>query len=142
MFNQTELLSRLKALGARSVDIAKVLDIPDSRVAEIKAGKRKLQLAEAVRLVDHYKLERPASNPVSLPAARLAAIHFANILGAEINDNQAADLAADLRTFVAFVQDPRVQESMDAVESFLRALEMSRPDEEETPPEQNRSRGT
>lgn len=121
-----ELLARLEAVKARNVDMARVLNLPDSRIAEIRKGRRALKLDEAAKLVSHYNLEERPVSPVSRPVARLVVLHLARSLGADISDSQVGELAEDLRAFSAFASDPRVRESVESAESFLQGLQVGK----------------
>lgn len=120
-----QLLNRLKEVGARNVDMARVLGLPDSRIAEIKGKRRALKLDEAAKLVRHYKLDEPA-NPLTTPVARLIVQHLARSLGNDVADSELEELAEDLRAFSAFASDPRVRSSSEAAETFFRSLEIRR----------------
>jgi hypothetical protein len=128
MFSASELLSLLRGKGVTNATIARVLELPSSRVAELYNGKRRLQLDEAKRLVEEFQLSETPLNPLSEPVARLLAIWAVRKLGAAIDpaDARVEDLAQDLRVFSEFVTDPQVRENPDAVQGFFRALELAR----------------
>lgn len=126
MLNTKELLARLEAINARNVDMARVLGLPDSRIAEIRKGRRALKLDEAAKLVAHYRLDESGISPVSLPVARLVVRHLANSLHVDISDTQVGELAADLRAFSSFASDPRVRESLESAQSFLQGLQLGK----------------
>lgn len=125
MLDTRGLLARLEEVGARNVDMARVLGLPDSRIAEIRKGRRAVKLDEAAKLVAHYGLEARL-NPLSKPVARLVVLHLARSLGADIDDSRADDLAEDLKALSAFATDPRVRESVESVESFLQGLQFGK----------------
>jgi transcriptional regulator with XRE-family HTH domain len=128
MIGSGELLARLKEAGARPTEIAKAMGVAPSRVTELYNGTRQLKLDEAVKLVDAFKLdESPARlNPVSTPIARLIVLHLAHSLGSEVGDSEVTELAEDLRAFSAFATNPRMRESLDAVEAFFESLRLRR----------------
>ena len=126
VFNTKELLSHLEAVNARNVDMARVLGLPDSRIAEIRKGRRALKLDEAAKLVAHYRLDETKISPLSLPVARLVVLHLARSLGADISDRQVGELASDVRAFSSFLADPRVRESVESAESFLQGLQLGK----------------
>jgi sugar phosphate isomerase/epimerase len=139
-----ELLARLASRGVRNVEIARVLDLPDSRVPEIKDKRRALKLEEAVKLTRAFGLEQD-SPAGSLPPGmlRLVVLHVAQALGVppERTQAKAADLAEDLRAFAEFVADPKVRQSLDAAEGFFRAMAIRpRRAESEAPPESDPER--
>lgn len=137
VMNTTQLLARLKDVGARNVDMARVLGIPDSRIAEIRAGKRQVKLDEAAKLVEFYKLEEAGTiTPLTTPIARLLVLHVANSVQADLPDEAIADLAADLRAFATFVSDPQVRDSVQAADGFLQALRIRRKAPRAAPQEQ------
>src|SRR5687767_12025390 len=74
VMNTRELLGRLEAIGARNVDMAKVLGLPDSRIAEIRKGRRALKLDEAAKLVAAYNLDNRSTSLLSKPIARLVVL--------------------------------------------------------------------
>ena len=128
MLDTNELLSKLKLIGARNVDIARVLGLPDSRVPEIYSGKRQLKLDEAVKLVRAYELdEQPTGDslsPVSAPIARLLVLHVARELGLDPRPEVISNLAEDLRAFSELALDRTVRDSVQAVDGFLRGLRL------------------
>lgn len=136
MLNTDQLLEQLKANNVRNVDIARVLELPDSRVPEIRDKRRALKLDEAVRLVEAFGLESNQTPPQP-PAAifRLVVRHVAVRLGVPLSDQMLADLAEDIRAFSSFVADPKVRRSVEMAEGFFHALQTRRPEpEEEAPP--------
>jgi Mn-dependent DtxR family transcriptional regulator len=128
MIGSGELLARLKEVGARPTEIARAMGVAPSRVTELYNGTRQLKLDEAVKLVDAFKIEDGASrlNPVSTPIARLIVLHLAHSLGSAVDDSEVTELAEDLRAFSAFATNPRMRESLDAVEAFFESLRLRR----------------
>lgn len=128
VLNTSQLLARLKELGARNVDMAKVLGLPDSRIPEIFAGKRALKLEEAVKLVEAYRLEDDSQpiTPLTTPVARLVVLHVARLVGAEPDSATVSELAEDLRAFATFVADPQVRDSVQAADGFFQSLRIRR----------------
>lgn len=135
VFDTEQLLAKLKEVGAKNADMARVLDLPSSRIAEMRreTGKRRsIRLDEAAKLVAHYKLdETPTVSPLTTPVARLVVRHLARSLNTEVDDNEVTRLAEGLRAFSVFAANPRVRDKMDAVEGFLQSLEIHRQVQEE-----------
>jgi hypothetical protein len=130
MFDTDELLTRLRERNVKNVDIARALDLPDSRVPEIKDKRRALKLDEAVKLVRAFQLEQDqAASPLPPQVLRLLVRYIALQLGVplETDDPQVEELAADLRAFSAFVADPKVRRSIEAAEGFFEAMRLRRP---------------
>ena len=130
MFDTDELLARLKAKGVKNVEIARALDLPDSRVPEIKDKRRTLKLDEAVKLVRAFGLEQDqAALPLPPQVIRLLVRYVAMQIGAplEQDDPRLEELTADLRAFSAFVADPKVRRSIEAAEGFFEAMRLRRP---------------
>ncbi|HYI43692.1 MAG TPA: hypothetical protein VD768_08740 [Sphingomicrobium sp.] len=127
MVGADELLAALRERGVKNADIARVLDLPSSRVAEMYTGKRRLQLDEAKRLVEHYGIE-DRLNPVSVPVARLLVLYVADGLGLKLppEDPRVEELALTVRAFSEFAADPQVRESAEAAVGFLRGVAASR----------------
>lgn len=124
-----ELLARLKAKGIKNIEIAKALDLPDSRVPEIRRKERSLKLDEAVKLVRAFGLEREfQADPLPAPIVRLVVRYVALELGVEPTNQQLEDLTLDVQAFGAFVGDPKVRSSVEAAEAFFRALQLRRPE--------------
>jgi hypothetical protein len=124
-----ELLARLEARGVRNVEIARALNLPDSRAPEIKRKKRKLTLDEGATLVRAFELEpEKQTPPLPTPIVRLLLRHVASRMGAALTEEQVADLTEDLRVFAAFVANPKVRESIEAAEGFFEALRLRRPE--------------
>jgi transcriptional regulator with XRE-family HTH domain len=130
MLNTAELLARLDAKEIRNRDIARVLGINDSRVTEIKQGRRQVKLEEAAKLVEVFQLEpdSPAS-PLPPPILRLVILYVGMVLGVESGRVQRhlEELTEDLRAFSEFAADPKVRRSIDAAEGFFRAMLVRRP---------------
>lgn len=129
VLNRDELLARLnqkvEAKEIRNADIARATGLPSSRIPGLLRGDRRIYFDEAVKLVAAFELEPVL--PVSLlPHAiyRLVASHVAECVGAEPDDEMLEELAADLGAFSRFVADPQVRESIDAAETFLRAMRL------------------
>jgi hypothetical protein len=130
MLTTEELLGALKAKGVRNIEIARVLNLPDSRVPEIRDRRRALKLDEAAKLVQAFELEpvRPAS-PLSPRVIRLLVQYVAMALGVPRDRVEArlGELTEDLRAFSEFVGDPKVRHLPEAAEGFFRALVLRRP---------------
>lgn len=125
-----ELLARLASKGVKNIEIARALDLPDSRIPEIKDKRRAIKLDEAATLVRVFELG-PDSAATPLPPAilRLVVQYVAVGLGVPPERTQArvAELAEDLRAFGEFVADPKVRSSLDSAEAFFRAMALRRP---------------
>lgn len=138
VLDSNQLLARLADLEVKNVDIARVLRIPESRVSEMRAGKRRIKLDEAVKLVEAFRLEEAsqegAITPLTTPIARLLVLHVSSSVGAELPEEQVVELAADLRAFATFVSDPQVRDSVQAAGGFLKALQLRRRSGKVTPP--------
>jgi hypothetical protein len=124
------LLARLAEKKIRNADIARALGLPDSRVPEIKDGRRALKLDEAAKLVRAFELEED-SQPLPTPIARLVVQYIAHELGARPTEARLAELSEDVRAFAAFAADPRARRSVEATEAFLSALRLRRPPDKE-----------
>lgn len=123
-----QLLERLNVKGVRNREIAKALKIDDSRVTEIKQGRRQVKLEEAVKLVRTFGLEPShGAPPLPVPVYRLAVRYVAAELGLDPPEDRVADLAEDMRAFAEFVGDPKVRLSIEAAEGFFRAMHIRRP---------------
>lgn len=122
----SELLSLLRERGVSNADIARTLGLPSSRVSEMYAGKRRLQLDEAKRLVEEYKIEETI-NPLNGPIARLLVLHAAARLGARVHpeDPEVEELAQDFQALSRFAANPKVRGNVDAFEGFLQGLRLS-----------------
>jgi hypothetical protein len=128
VLDTNELLARLEAKGVRNVDIARALDLPDTRVPEIKTKRRRLTLDEGAKLVRAFQLEQDSvAAPLPEPVLRLVVRYVAGQLGARPEDAQIEELAQDVRAFAAFVADPKVRRSVEAAEGFFEALRLRRP---------------
>lgn len=130
MMDTAELLARLEARGVRNVEIARTLDLPDSRVPEIKDRRRALKLDEAAKLVQAFGLEPDRAAPPLPPSVlRLVVRYIADELGVDIRGQEAhlSEIAEDVRAFAEFVADPKVRESTEAAETFFRAMKLRRP---------------
>jgi hypothetical protein len=131
MLTTRELLARLTDAGVKNGQIAKCLGVSPSRVTEMFAGTRRINLDEAVKLVAQFDLEEPPSrraSPLPAPIARLVVLYIAAELGAlESNPAKVEALAQDVRAFAEFVTDPQVRESTEAAELFFQAMRLRRP---------------
>jgi hypothetical protein len=118
-----ELLARLEARGVRNVEIARALDLPDSRVPEIRSRRRRLTLDEAAALDRAFELKL-GPPPLPIPVLRLVVRHVGRALGVsqERVHAQLEDLAEDLRAFSEFVSDPKVRRSIEMAEGYFEAL--------------------
>lgn len=127
MLDLDALLQRLEKV--RNVDIARVLDLPDSRIPDIRRKERALKYEEGVKLIQAFELEQ-GSVPGALPPAilRLVVLYVAQALGVPPERTQAnvEGLAEDLRAFSEFALDPKVRSSLDAAEGFFRAMKAVR----------------
>lgn len=124
-----ELLDRLKAKGVKNVEIARVLNLPDSRIPEIRDKRRALKLDEGAKLVRAFGLEpSPEAVPLPPPILRLAVRYLAAELGhsPEEDDRQLEELIADIQAFSEFVADPKVRRSIEAAEGFFQAMRFRR----------------
>jgi hypothetical protein len=131
-----ELLERLSQKGVKNVQIARALGLPDSRVPEIKSGKRALKLDEAVKLVRAFQLEEARQvPPVPLPIFRLVIRDLAHQLHVRPSEEQVEALADELRAFASFLSDRRVRQSIEAAEGFFQALRFRRQGAEEEAPQ-------
>lgn len=144
VITREQLLARLnelvKAGEIRNVDIARVLELPDSRIPALLRGERRIYFDEATRLVSSFGLERGRKRLES-SVMRLAVRHVSSALKAEPDEARVADLAEDLRAFFEYVADPKVQDNLTAVEAFFQAMRLRRPaSPAETPPESDPER--
>lgn len=55
--DQAAIIAALEARGLRQVDVCKTLGLTSSRVHEIYAGRRKITLSEAVKLITTHGLD-------------------------------------------------------------------------------------
>ena len=117
-----ELLNLLRERGIRNVDAARVLNLPDSRIAEIYSGKRSLKLDEAAKLVAAFDLRDAPLVPDEVVAVLIK--YVASALGKPIGDGDAhlEALKADLIAFARFQCDPATKASAAAAEGFFRGL--------------------
>lgn len=133
MLGAAELLMILERRGVTRADIGRLLDLPSSRVSEMysaitggKSKSRRLQLDEAKKLVEFYRLENgaesPAASPLSELAAKQMAIYAAAHLDAAVDpdDPRVDELARVYRAFAQFAADPRARESEEAILAFLQ----------------------
>jgi hypothetical protein len=65
MLGTQQLLATLEARGVSQAEMARVLNLPSSRISEMYAGKRQIKLDEAKRLVEAFDLDD--ANPMPLP---------------------------------------------------------------------------
>ena len=124
-----QLLAALKEKKVRNVDIARVLELPDSRVPEIRRKERALKLDEGAKLVRAFGLEpAPDAIPLPLPILRLAVRYMATELGysPEEDDRLLEELLADIQAFAEYVADPKVRRSLEAAEGFFQAMRLRR----------------
>jgi hypothetical protein len=127
VLDSSELLARLEAKGIRNVDIARALDLPDSRIPEIRRKERALKLDEAVKLVRAFELESDRLPPLSDQVIRLVVRYVAAELGSSPDEAQLQELTRDVQAFSEFVADPKVRRSVEAAEGFFRAMTLRRP---------------
>jgi hypothetical protein len=133
-----ELLGRLKARGVRNIEIARVLDLPDSRIPEIRDKRRALKLDEAVKLVRAFALESSQeADPLPTPILRLLVRYIGERLGARAENGRLSELTEDVRAFAEFVADPKVRSNLVAAEAFFQAMRLRRPASEEAAPPQS-----
>jgi hypothetical protein len=123
-----ELLARLLERGIKNVEIAKALDLPDSRVPEIRRKDRALKLDEAVKLVRAFGLEQDfRADPLPASIMRLVVQYVAAELGVRLANQHLEDLSEDVRAFFEYVADPKVRQSVGAAELFFQAIRLRRP---------------
>lgn len=128
MLDTDELLARLDANKIRNIDIARVLNLPDSRVPEIKTKRRALKLDEAAKLVRAFALEpNSMASPLPHSVLRLVVQYVAVELGISPQEHQLAELTEDVRAFSEFVAEPKVRRSAEAAEAFFQAMRLRRP---------------
>lgn len=131
VLNTDELLQALENKGIRNVDIARALNLPDSRIPMIKKRTRALKLDEAVKLVQVFGLrsdERAA--PLPVPVLRLIVQYIVSELGLKIDaesEPRVEDLLKDVQAFSEFAAEPKVRSSVEAAEGFFRAMRLRRP---------------
>lgn len=139
VLDKQELLAALAQKGVKNAQIEKVLDLPSSRVTEIRwatpgreppAGRkpRELTYDEGVKLTRAFGLEpdRPV-DPLPPAVTRLVVRYIAQELGAVPEDRRVRDLSEDLRAFSEYVADPRVRHNLAAAEEFFRVMHLRRP---------------
>ncbi len=122
MFSTAELLDELRERGVRQADMARALDLPTSRIAEMYSGKRGVRLDEAKTLVEAFGLdEGPQVPPISEQTARLLILHVANTLGQPLSpeDDRVQELALDFQAFSKFARAHLPAPSPDATSGFL-----------------------
>lgn len=127
MLDTDELLAALKARNIRNIDMARTLDLPDSRIPEIRDKRRKLTLDEGAKLVRAFGLEQAqAVVPVPQPVTRLMILYIAQMVGRPLDPDstEMAELIADIQAFARFVADPQVRDSAEAAEGFFRAMQL------------------
>jgi hypothetical protein len=123
-----ELLARLMTRGIKNIEIAKALDLPSSRVPEIKRKERALKLDEAVKLVRAFGLEQDfRADPLPVSVLRLMIQYVAAELGIFPSEQQVEELTQDVRAFAEFVGDPKTRRSVEAAEAFFQAIRLRRP---------------
>ena len=121
-----ELLARLKSKGAKNIEIARVLGLPDSRIPEIRRKERALKLDEAAKLVQAFGLEED-QQPIHPQVLRLAVLYVAAELGSSPSEDQIQELTRDVKAFSEFVADPTVRRSVESAQGFFRAMRLRRP---------------
>lgn len=126
MLAASELLALLEARGITRADIGRVLKLPSSRISEMYNGRRRLQLDEAKKLVEAFRVDESAE-PLSVPIARLLVLYAAEALEAPLSpdDRRVEELARDFRAFSEFATDPRVRSSQEAVAAFFQGLRLA-----------------
>ena len=128
MLSAAQLLKLLEERNIPQRAIADALGVAPPRVSELYAGRRRLQLDEAKRLVERFGIPEHPAPPVisqlSLPVARLLVLHAAQSLGLEIRpeDMRIEELAKDFRAFSAFAADHRARENADVALGFLQGM--------------------
>jgi hypothetical protein len=76
MMNTQDVLQQLKDRGVRTVDMARVLGLRETRVSEIRFGKRRLLFDEGVALIRGFGLvieEEPTAECLGVIAEQVAA---------------------------------------------------------------------
>lgn len=143
VLTKAELLAALDAQGVKNTAIQEALNLPSSRVSEIRRAtpgretastkkSRELTYDEGVKLIQAFRLDaaqEPAPPPLEIPPAtlRLVARYLADSLGAEPSEELIQDLSEDLRAFVVFVADQSVRKTVEAAEGFFRGVRLHRP---------------
>jgi hypothetical protein len=103
--------------------MARVLNLGDSRIAEIFAGKRSVKLEEAAKLVAAFGLEEtPAISSQDALAPLIK--HIAEVLGRPLSDadERLERLKADVKAFAEFQSDLDMRSSPAAIDGFFRGL--------------------
>ena len=134
MLSNAELLERLSQAGVKKKAIAEALGINASRITEMYDGGRPLKLDEARVLVEKFGLDTPEAAALTLPIARLLALHVARKVKADFDPRSplVEELALDLVAFSRFALDPRHRESVDAVGGFFQALRILSQSQDQT----------
>lgn len=134
MLDTDSLLRKLDERQIRNVDIARALNLPDSRIPEIRKKTRALKLDEAAKLVQVFQLEsNQEASPLPPAILRLVVQYVALRMGVQESRIQAHadEVTEDLRAFSEFASDPKVRRSIEAAEGFFRAMLLrSRPSAE------------
>ena len=141
MLNTQQIMDALLERGITNAAVARLLGIAPSRIKDIRDGTRRLQREEAIKVVEEYGLEPPPpENPEPpepmLPTARvvrMAVRYVARAIEAEIDDDLATELAAELLGFFSFAgsQPDRIRD----FETFLEALAIRRSTQAKDQPE-------
>jgi predicted XRE-type DNA-binding protein len=132
VLDRSELLARLNAkIDAKQVrnrDVARVLDLPSSRIPELLRGERKLYYDEGAKLIEAFELEPSPLGPLPPSTVRLVVRYLAEELGVPLreDDPHLSEIVADLQAFARFVANPQVRESIEAAEHFFRAMKVRR----------------
>lgn len=128
MLRKSDLLAKLKERKVPKAEMARALGVAPPRINEIYNNERKLEYDEGVKLLEAFKLDDSADDPISVPIARLAVLHLADELGIQLDseDARVQELAQDLHIFSRYAADPRVRESVEAVEAFFQGLRLGR----------------
>lgn len=127
MLGAADLLKLLKDRGVTQAAIGRCLGLPSPRISEMYKGERRLQLDEAKKLVESFGVDEAAISPLSEPVARALAIYAAETLGLQASpeDERVEELAQELRAFSEFAVDPRVRDSVESIQGFLRGLRLA-----------------
>lgn len=131
-----ELFAALEAKGVTNVQMQNALELPSSRVSELRRGfpgsdtdlkPRELTYDEGVKLIQAFlpELDQQAP-PLPVPILRLVVLHIARRLGCPVREEQVSDLAEDLRAFAEYASDPKVRGLPEAADGFFRALSLRR----------------
>jgi len=122
MFDTETLLEMLKARGIKNADIARAVGLPSPRITEMFNRTRKINLDEAKRIVEAFRLDEPEqSDPLSEGVARLLALHVANRVGRPLlpEDGTVQELAEDLQAFARFAWHRRTHLTAEATQGFF-----------------------